>query len=164
MQYSLLARDIEHEILPAAIDQGVGTLVWSPLAQGYLTGKYRGVSEVDGRLTKMDRLDGVDGEKGRRTVDALFDIAAAHDGATPGQIAIAWLLRKPGVTAVLVGPRSVAQLSDNLGAAAIRLSDAEMLRLNEASAPTIPYPLTHQRMSSPDRNPGLLPFVDYKPA
>ena len=163
VQYSLIVRDIEHELIPAALDQGVGTLVWSPLAQGYLTGKYAADPAAQGRLSKSGNLAGTDSARARATVDALLAFAKARGDASPGQLAIAWLLRRPSVASILLGARSMAQLDDNLAAAAIRLSDEEMATLDEVSAPPVPYPLSHQRRSSPDRNPPLPVAIAYDP-
>lgn len=151
IQYSLIVRDAEHELIPAGLDQRVGALIWSPLAQGYLSAKYRqaGTGRLD--LNAMRPL--FDDPQGRETVEALAEIADAREGTSPSQVALAWLLRKPGVTSVLIGARNAMQLRDNLGAAALTLSDEEMCRLDAVSARPVPYPQSHQRRSHPDRNP-----------
>jgi aryl-alcohol dehydrogenase-like predicted oxidoreductase len=141
-QYSLLVRDIEHEVVPAALDASIGLLPWSPLGGGWLTGKY----ERDVAPTGASRL-GENPERGMeawearnadertwRVLDAVTSIAEARD-ASPSQVAIAWLLSRPAMTSVILGARSVDQLVDNLGASALELSAAEVARLTDASAP-----------------------------
>jgi aryl-alcohol dehydrogenase-like predicted oxidoreductase len=160
IQYSLLARDVEFELMPCGLEEGVGGLIWSPLAQGYLTGKYRD-AKAEGRLAKAGSLARTDDERARATVDALSSIAAERgDHVSPGQVAIAWLLHRPGVTSVLVGARTEEQLADNLRAAALVLSEEEMERLNTVSAVRAPYPRSHQLLSSSDRNPPLPAMVE----
>lgn len=141
-QYSLLVRDIEHEIVPASLDAGIGLLPWSPLAGGWLSGKYR----RDAAPTGNTRL-GENPERGMeawaarnareqtwRVVDALREIAAAHS-ATSAQVALAWLGARPAVTSVILGARSVEQLADNIAATELQLSAEETTRLDSASAP-----------------------------
>lgn len=158
IQYSLAVRDAEHELLPCGITQGIGSLIWGPLAEGYLTGKYR--DGGDGRLTATGRLARADSERTRATLKVLDEIAASRGGTTtPAQIAIAWLLHRPGVSSVLTGARSIAQLNDNLAAAQVVLEPAEMDRLNAVSSPDVPYPRSHQLLSSPDRNRPLPGYI-----
>jgi aryl-alcohol dehydrogenase-like predicted oxidoreductase len=159
IQYSLLLRDAEHELLPCGLDQGVGALIWGPLASGYLSGKYRASLSGDEatRLGATGRLNQFDDERGRKVVDTLFSIAAAHDGASPSQVALNWLLKRAGVTSVLVGARRDEQLADNLAAARWSLSDDEMEVLDRVSQLPLPYPNSHHRIYSSDRNPELFP-------
>ena len=141
-QYSLLVRDIEHEVVPASLDANIGLLPWSPLGGGWLTGKY----ERDVAPTGASRL-GENPERGMeaweaRNADertwtvlaAVKAIADAH-GTTSSQVALAWLLAQPAVTSVILGARTVEQLVDNLGATDLELTEAELSRLTEASAP-----------------------------
>lgn len=138
----------------------MGGLIWSPLGQGYLTGKYRDAS-AKGRLVKAGSLARTDGERGRATVDILCRIAENRTGdASPGQVAIAWLLHRPGVTSVLLGARTQEQLADNLQAADMVLTAEEMEMLNAASAVPTTYPRSHQLLSSPDRNPPLPAMIE----
>lgn len=136
--YSLVGRELEREIIPAGMDLGLGTLIWSPLAGGFLSGKYTREDEAKGRRASFE-FPPVDKKQGFDVVDALKDIAA-DKGASVAQIALAWLLHKPGVTSVIVGARKQEQLVDNLGAAAIDLSGAEMARLDDVSALKSEYP------------------------
>ncbi len=140
MYYSLVGRDLEHEVVPLVEHAGIGVLVWSPLAGGFLTGKYtRENPQGDGgRLTGFDMLP-YDREKGHQVVDKLRDLAKSHN-ATPAQIALAWLLTRRAVCSVLVGANKMSQLEDNLGAVNVRLSEQQLRELDEMTAPTPIYP------------------------
>jgi aryl-alcohol dehydrogenase-like predicted oxidoreductase len=151
--YSLQARDAEYELIPAAIDQGVGIMVWSPLAGGLLSGKYRrGQTPPEGsrQLTDWNEPPVRDEEQLYDIIDALVEIADGR-GVSPAQVALAWLLGRPGVSTVVVGARTEEQLADNLGAASLRLEDAESTRLDELSQPPLLYPFWHQAASATDR-------------
>jgi aryl-alcohol dehydrogenase-like predicted oxidoreductase len=160
--YSLQARDAEYELVPAAVDQGIGILVWSPLAGGLLSGKYRrGVEGPAGarQLTNWDEPPVRDQEQLYDVVDALVEIGEAH-GVSAAQVALAWLLARPGVSSVLVGARTDEQLADNLAAADLQLSDEEYARLEKASRPPLPYPYWHQAKTARDRlGPGDLALL-----
>jgi aryl-alcohol dehydrogenase-like predicted oxidoreductase len=161
IQYSLLQREAELELLPCGVDQGVGALLWGPLAQGYLSGKFKaGMPAEATRLGNNGMIAQFDDERGRATLSALEEIAAAHAGASVAQVAMNWLRRKPGVASILIGARTEAQLVDNLAAAQWSLSDEEVARLDEASAKPLPYPYSHHRIFGRGRNPlpGLLPM------
>ena len=136
--YSLVGRELEREIIPATADLGLGTLIWSPLASGFLSGKYTREGEGSGRRASFD-FPPVDKEQGFDIVDVLAQIAVEKN-ASVAQIALAWLLHKPGVTSVIVGARKEEQLIDNLGAANIVLSDEEMAQLDNVSALKPEYP------------------------
>jgi aryl-alcohol dehydrogenase-like predicted oxidoreductase len=146
-QYNLLAREIEWEILPQCLDEGIAVLPWSPLGGGWLTGKYQR-DEMPSGTTRLGENPsrGVEGYAGRNVertwaiVDAVHEIAIAH--AVPaGQVAINWLAGRPGVTSVILGARTEAQLAENLGAWDWELAGDERRRLDEVSAPGIPtYP------------------------
>jgi aryl-alcohol dehydrogenase-like predicted oxidoreductase len=156
IQYSLMVRDAEEELLPCGVDQGVGALIWSPLAQGYLSGKFRGAKTGDTRLELAGRLKAYDTPQGERVLAALDEIAGAR-GVTPGQVALNWLLRRPGVTTVLIGARTDEQLADNLAAASWSLTDAEVEALDRASQGPMRYPNSHHRIFTQERNPQLFP-------
>jgi aryl-alcohol dehydrogenase-like predicted oxidoreductase len=161
IQYSLLWRDAEYELLPLGVSEGVGALIWSPLASGYLSGKFSdGAQSVPTRLSGGG-LAAVDDERARKVVAVLNDIAREHEGASASQVALNWLVRKDGVSSVIIGARTDEQLIDNLAAAQWSLSDAEVARLDEASATPIRYPYSHHRAFGPERNPPprLLPLV-----
>ena len=146
--YSLLVRGIEHEIVPACLHNGLGLLPWSPLAGGWLSGKYT----RDQRPTGETRL-GEDPSRGIEAYDrvggqartwdvleAVQDVAEAH-GVPMAQVALAWLLARPAVSSVILGARTVEQLQQDLGAADLALSPEELARLDDVSAPDVPdYP------------------------
>ena len=151
--YSLQAREAEYEIVPAALDQGVGLLIWSPLAGGLLSGKYRrGVEAPAGsrQLTDWDEPPVRDQEGLYDIVEALVEIGEAH-GVSAAQVALAWTLGRPGVTSLIVGARTEEQLADNLAAASLDLGTDERARLDELSAPPLLYPFWHQAASASDR-------------
>ncbi|MGH1465112.1 MAG: aldo/keto reductase [Cognatishimia sp.] len=153
IHYTLQAREAEYELIPAAIDQGVGMLIWSPLAGGLLSGKYRrDKSAPEGSRHLLGWRDPPvrDEPLLYDIVDKLVEIAEARD-ATPAQIALAWLLGRPGVSSVLVGARTEAQLVNNLKAVDIELSADERAALDSVSRPALLYPYWHQRNTISDR-------------
>ncbi|MEU7135512.1 aldo/keto reductase [Streptomyces sp. NPDC046261] len=140
--YSLVGRDYEWELMPLALDQGVGAVVWSPLGWGRLTGKIRrGQPLPAGSRLHNTADDGppVAEELLFRVVDALEEIAQ-ETGRTVPQIALNWLLRRPTVSSVIIGARDEAQLRQNLGAVGWSLTADQVARLDAASATTAPYP------------------------
>jgi aryl-alcohol dehydrogenase-like predicted oxidoreductase len=149
INYSLLVRDAEYELVPIAIAEGVGILVWSPLAGGFLSGKFRrGEVAAEGtRFAAQGDQGRFDLELAYDVVDALADIAEAR-GVSSAQVALNWLTRRAGVSSVIVGARTEDQLSDNLGAATWTLTDAELQRLNDMTVPRILYPYWHQEFSA----------------
>jgi aryl-alcohol dehydrogenase-like predicted oxidoreductase len=155
VNYSLLARDVEHDIIPFGFDQGVGLMAWSPLQAGLLSGKFRqGVRPAVSRLNDLDLPGTIDFDRLYRIVDVLTDIAGAR-GTSEAAVAINWLLCKPGVDTVVIGARDEAQLRANLSAASWRLTADELARLDEASALPEPYPQWHQHKFGIERNPRL---------
>jgi aryl-alcohol dehydrogenase-like predicted oxidoreductase len=151
--YSLQARDAEYELVPVALDQGVGILVWSPLAGGLLSGKYRrGQDKPEGsrHLTDWNEPPVHDEDQLYDIVDVLVEIAEAR-GVSAAQVALAWTLGRPGIATVVVGARTEEQLADNLGAAGLTLEDDERARLDEVSAPRLMYPYWHQAKSASER-------------
>lgn len=143
-QYNLLVRDIEHEVVPAALDAGMGLLPWSPLAGGWLTGKYqRDVDPTGATRLGENPQRGMEAwaarnadERTWRVIDAVREVADAHS-ASMSQVALAWLAQQPAVTSVILGARTVEQLDDNLGAADLELSPDALARLTEVSAPQV---------------------------
>src|SRR5829696_2907540 len=151
--YSLQARDAEYEIVPACIDQGVGILVWSPLAGGLLSGKYRrGQQGPEGsrHLTDWKEPPVRDEEQTYDVIEAAVEIGEGH-GVSAAQVALAWLLGRPGVSSLVIGARTEEQLADNLAAVELTLSDAERARLDALSAPPLIYPHWHQAKTAADR-------------
>jgi len=140
MYYSLVGRDLEHEVVPFCRDAGIGIVVWSPLAGGFLTGRYtrQDPSGGKGRISGFDFLPH-DKEKGYDLIDRMKAIADRHR-ASVAQIALAWLLAKPHVTSILLGASKVSQLDDNLGSLNVVLTAAEMKELDELTAPALSYP------------------------
>jgi len=140
--YSLQAREAEYELVPIALDQGVGILVWSPLAGALLTGRWRRREPPPTRTRRMRGWPDppiYDEEKLWATVDVLVDVAEARGIGVP-EVALAYLLQKPGVVSLVIGARTDEQLAENLPAADLALDAEEMRRLDEVSAPTLLYP------------------------
>ncbi len=138
--YSIAGRDLEREIVPVALDQGLSILVWSPLAGGLLSGKFTeaATGPEGARRTTFD-FPPVDRARAFRAVEAMRPIAAAH-GVSVARVALAWVLQKPAITSVIIGAKTLDQLADNLAAAELTLSDAEMSALDEVSKLPREYP------------------------
>ena len=142
MQYSLVVRDLEREHVPVCQKFGLGILPWSPLAAGFLSGKYERNQPppAGGRLEKWkERFADCDNDRGWRIVDAVKSVAK-EKSTTPTAVALAWLLGKPTVSSVIFGARSIEQLDDNLKAVDVKLSSGEMQKLDDASAWELGYP------------------------
>jgi aryl-alcohol dehydrogenase-like predicted oxidoreductase len=152
--YSLESRDAEYELVPLSVDQGLGILVWSPLAGGLVSGKYRRDASPSGQTRQLSgewhEPPVRDREKLYDTIEVLVEVAAAHD-ASPAQVALAWLLGRPAVTSLIIGARTEEQLRDNLGAASLSLTAGESAALDKVSAPDLIYPHWHQLATSADR-------------
>lgn len=150
--YSLLGREAEYELIPLGHDQGVGMLIWSPLAGGWLSGKYtRNSAPETGRqaigfreppITDWNRLWDI--------VDVLNDVAS-EQGVTGAQIGLAWLLQRPTVSSVIMGGRTTEQFVANLKAAEITLTADQVARLDKVSEPPLIYPYWHQSYTAADR-------------
>ncbi|HEY6912018.1 MAG TPA: aldo/keto reductase [Myxococcales bacterium] len=142
LQWNLAARDAERELIPAARAFGLGVLVWSPLARGFLSGKYR-KGEPPPRGTRLaewqDSWAVTATDQNWRTLDKVLDLARRR-GTSPASVALAWLLAKPEVSSVIVGARTVEQLTENLRAAELKLGAQEMKDLDEVSLPAWGYP------------------------
>ncbi len=158
--YSLIGRDYETELMPLAIDQGIGLLVWSPLGWGRLTGKISRQHPSPPQVSRLhatsDSGPPVENEYVFKVVDALLEIAN-ETGKSVAQIAINWLLQRPTVANVIIGARNEEQLKDNLGAAEWNLSQTQVAKLDKASQRPVPYPYWHQQGFS-ELNP---PPVNY---
>ena len=153
IHYTLEARDAEFELLPISLDQGLGVLVWSPLAGGLLSGKHRrnqaapeGTRQFAGwtepPIRDEDRLWNI--------VETLVSVAESRN-VSAAQVALAWLLGRQAVTSVIIGGRTEAQFKDNLAAADLKLSAEERKRLDDVSLPQLLYPYWHQRNTASDR-------------
>ncbi|WP_260843909.1 aldo/keto reductase [Robbsia andropogonis] len=156
--YSLAGLDIERELLPAIEDQKLGLLCWSPLAGGLLSGKFdrNGVAEAHSRGALI-QFPPVDSEKAFDIIDVLTDIGAQH-GVSAAQVALAWILARPFVTSVITGVKRVEQLTDNLAALDLVLSEDDKKRLYEVSWPAISYPGWIQTYNAAGRFPAGHPF------
>src|SRR3954471_21087263 len=153
IHYTLQAREAEYELVPLTLDQGLGILVWSPLAGGLLSGKYRRDREAppgSRHLSDWDEPPVYDSERLHDIVDVLVELGEAHR-VSAAQVALAWLLGRPGVTSVVIGARTDEQLADNLQAAELQLTAGELARLGDVSPPPLPYPLWHQVKTAADR-------------
>ena len=154
IKYSLLTRDAENELVPLGLEEGVGILVWGALESGILSGKYRSGSPEPGetRLPGGPQLSDAERERCDAVLDTLTEIASAR-GLGLGSAAIAWLLRKPGVSSVLVGARTPEQLDQNLAAAQSPLDDEEVQRLDKVSETPWIYPYQIYKTYAGERNP-----------
>jgi aryl-alcohol dehydrogenase-like predicted oxidoreductase len=136
--YSLVGRELEREIVPMMEEERIGCMVWSPLAGGYLSGKYSGGGSGEGRRKTFD-FPPVDRGKGEPIITALREIAKAHDTSV-ARVALAWVLAKPFVTSMIIGARTIEQLDDNLEATKLKLSTDEMAKLDALSVIAEDYP------------------------
>jgi aryl-alcohol dehydrogenase-like predicted oxidoreductase len=154
INYSLLARDAEHELVPAGLDQRIGIMAWSPLQAGLLSGKFRRgqAKPSESRLNSLDAPGIIDENRLYKIVDVLAEIAGQRQ-VSISQVALNWITRKPGVDTVIIGARNEGQLRDNLATANWTLTEAEVIRLDDASALPLPYPNWHQQKFAGDRNP-----------
>ena len=151
--YSIAGRDVERELVPMISEEKMGLMVWSPLAGGLLSGKYRrGVQPAEGarHLTEWSEPPVPDTEQLYDIVDALVEIGAAH-GVSAAQVALAWVLTRPAISSVIIGARTEEQLADNLAAATLQLSADEVARLEQVSRPHLAYPYWHQLASASER-------------
>src|SRR5262245_16503813 len=139
--YSLVGRDLEHELVPFCADAGVGVMVWSPLAGGFLSGKYTRANpkgDAGARLASFEFLPH-DKERGYNLIDLLQSIARKH-GSAPAQVSLAWLLTRPAVSSLLVGAASAKHLDENIGHADLKLDTDDLTQLEAATKPTPIYP------------------------
>jgi aryl-alcohol dehydrogenase-like predicted oxidoreductase len=160
--YSLASREFEWELMPLALDQKVGTVVWSALAGGALSGKMRRGQPIptDSRLSQADFLAGTRSDKLYDTLDVIDQIAA-ETGKTVSQVALRWVLQRPTIVSIVVGARNEAQLKENLGAVGWSLDSGQMERLDSASEVKPIYPYWHQRTFAAI-NPPPVPVVGKK--
>lgn len=152
IHYTLHSREAEYELVPISQDQGLGILVWSPLAGGLLSGKYRrnGGPEAGRHVGGFKEPPVPDWDHLYDIVDVIVDIAEAR-GVSGAQVALAWTLGRAGVTSVIIGGRSEAQFKDNLAAAELKLDTDERARLDAVSQPPLLYPYWHQSFTAADR-------------
>jgi aryl-alcohol dehydrogenase-like predicted oxidoreductase len=152
IHYTLQAREAEYELIPIALDQKLGVLVWSPLAGGLLSGKHRRNASAEGtRLTAGWKEPPIyDEGKLWDIVDELVAIGEAH-GVSAARVALAWTLGRPGVTSIVIGGRNEAQFRDNLACLEVKLTAEERARLDKVSQPTLIYPYWHQAWTASER-------------
>ena len=138
--YSLVGRDLEHELLPLCREERIGVLPWSPLSGGFLSGKYRrdNPNPKGARRTNF-QFPPIDEARGFDAVDAL-DAIAKKKRVSVAQVALAWLLAQSGVTSIIIGANKMSQLEDNLKAAEVELSPEEVEQLSRTTAPRVMYP------------------------
>jgi aryl-alcohol dehydrogenase-like predicted oxidoreductase len=142
LQWSLVARDAERELIPAARQFGLGTMIWSPLARGFLSGKYQRSMQppAGARLASwQDSYRAIDTDYHWRVLDKLREVARRRE-TTPAAAALAWLLAKPETTTIIIGARSIEQLQDNLRALTVRLAAEDLAELDKVSEPAWGYP------------------------
>ncbi|WP_440069698.1 aldo/keto reductase [Streptosporangium sp. OZ121] len=152
-QYSLAARDIEREILPLLQDQRLGLLVWSPLAAGLLSGKFDRTGTSDGGARRNQfQFPPVNLERAYDVIDVLREVAARHEVGV-ARVALAWVLSRPGVSSVIIGAKRPEQLTENLAAVELELTERDLTELDAASALPVEYPGWIQADHS-DRFPG----------
>ena len=153
--YSIAGRELEREIIPLIDDQGLGLLPWSPLAGGFLSGKFTrdGEDDPDARRTTF-HFPPIDKTRAYVIIDVMREVATAHE-ASVAQIALAWLLHQPAVTSIIIGAKRIKQLDDNLSSVDVTLTDAELERLNTVSALAVEYPGWMQILQT-DRAPGTV--------
>jgi aryl-alcohol dehydrogenase-like predicted oxidoreductase len=154
IEYSLIERTVERDLIPMAAELGLGVIPWSPLASGVLTGKYTrddlahggGSAEAIGTRKHLAAASGALNERGLDIAEVVKKVAA-DTGATPSQVALAWAMHNPAVTAPIIGARTPAQLVDNLGALEVRIPDDALASLEQASAIQLGFP--HQFLARP---------------
>lgn len=152
IHYTLHSREAEYELVPLGLDQGVGILVWSPLAGGWLSGKYtRNTRPESGRQqTGFKEPPIYDWDHLWDIVDVVNEVAKAH-GVSGAQVSLAWLLQRPLVASVIIGGRNFSQFEDNLKAVDLKLGADEIARLDKVSQPPLIYPYWHQSFTATDR-------------
>jgi aryl-alcohol dehydrogenase-like predicted oxidoreductase len=155
IHYTLQAREAEYELVPISLDQGLGILIWSPIAGGLLSGKFRRNNKKGpegsrhfGRKWREPPV--YNEEKLFEIIDALLEIAGEHE-VSAARVALAWLLHQPAVTSVIIGGRTKEQFADNLAAADLKLTPDDLARLDVVSRPDLAYPYWHQGWFASDQ-------------
>jgi aryl-alcohol dehydrogenase-like predicted oxidoreductase len=141
LYYSLVGRDLEHEWIPLSEYSGLGILVWSPLAGGYLSGKYKadGQAPKGTRFAEAGQFVPFDDSRGTRILEVLRNVARRHQ-VSPARTAIAWTLSRPCISSVIIAGRTTAHVEDNIKAVDMELTDEDIAQLNKISDPGVPYP------------------------
>lgn len=161
IEYSLLERTVEQELVPMALELGLGITPWSPLKSGVLSGKYTrdNAATAEGRAAMMGRVE----EKAFSVIDALQEIAQAHE-TTVARVALAWVRMQPGVTSTIIGARRLDQLEDNLRSLEVVLTAEELARLDELTRPALGFPQNMQPIFPAIHNGGTTVNGLYAPA
>ncbi len=153
IHYTIQAREVEYELVPIAIDQKIGILVWSPIAGGLLSGKHRrdkSAPEGTRQTAGWTEPPIADENKLWNIVDALVEVGEAR-GISAARVALAWLLERSAVTSLIIGGRTEAQFKDNLACVEVKLTPEERAKLDKVSQPTLLYPYWHQMRTASDR-------------
>lgn len=153
IEYSLLERSVEQELVPMAKELGLGITPWSPLKSGALSGKYTRANAGKQEASQRAFASSFINEKTYQVVDELEQIARAHD-STVARVALAWVQAQPGVTSTIIGARRLSQLDDNIGALALTLTPAELRRLDELTKPAFGFPQSMEPMFPSIHNGG----------
>ncbi|HEX3006890.1 MAG TPA: aldo/keto reductase, partial [Bacteroidales bacterium] len=151
--YTIAGRDIEREIVPMAIEEDISIMPWSPLAGGFLSGKYTRSNEKGGGRRDNFDFPPINKEKAYDIIDVLIEVGKNHN-TSAAQVAIAWLLQRPAVTSVIIGAKKQEQLLDNIEATRLSLSHEELTRLNKISELPVEYPGWMLERQSMGRLPG----------
>jgi aryl-alcohol dehydrogenase-like predicted oxidoreductase len=155
IEYSLLERTVEGELVPMAIELGLGITPWSPLKSGTLSGKYRRANHGRVKPDRGSRVEVSLNDHGYAIIETLVQVAQEAE-TTPARAALKWLHSQPGVTAPIIGARTLAQLEDNLASLDVTLSAEHLRRLSEASEPQLNFPAAFLKQSGTFRNPGMV--------
>ena len=152
IHYTIEAREAEYELMPIAVDQGVGIQIWSPIAGGLLSGKFTRTQKPDISRHLSGWSEPPIRDEGRlyRIIDTLLEVGKVH-GVSAAQVALAWLGTRPGVASIIVGARNEVQLKDNLAAASLKLTSEDLKKLDDVSALPLIYPYWHQFNSASER-------------
>ena len=153
IEYNLMERTVEGELIPAALELGLGVTPWSPLKGGLLSGKYRRDNAGDVTVSRAWNAANL-GEKAYDLVDRLIAIAAELE-STPARVALAWLQARPGVASTIIGARRLDQLQDNVAALEVQLTPAQMQNLNDASKPVLGFPMAFLERAAMFSSSGL---------
>jgi aryl-alcohol dehydrogenase-like predicted oxidoreductase len=154
IEYSLLERTVEGELIPMALEMGLGVTPWSPLKSGALSGKYRRENHGQQKAERGEWVTSVLNDRTYDLIDSLVQVAK-EVSSTPARVAIAWLQSRPGVTSTIIGARKIHQLEDNLAALDLKLSTEQLDRLTQASQPKLDFPAEFLKNSPMFRSPGL---------
>ncbi len=155
VEYSLLERTVEGELIPMARELGLGVTPWSPLKSGVLSGKYRRENHGQQQAGRGEWVtSALNDQKSYDVIDTLVEVAK-EVSSTPARVAIAWLQSRPGVSSTIIGARNTQQLEDNLAALDVKLSPEQLERLAQVSEPKLDFPAEFLKVSATFRSPGL---------